>query len=421
MKRKLLCVALSLALVFTTVFAGAGSVYAAEKSEMQAVEKTAQKLYGLYPEVEQPAIAATDMAYSTTPLPAYSTYTVPAGGYVVVVPVTAPTTGWMALDTVTGAANDGYTYVYLTDKYAYDSATGKISAPADANYYYDLYQAGESETNSCKLAVTAGRTYYILIKSANYSEVPAQMSVRAKCYSFQTSRTLEAGTKYTLASGKDASGNTTTTWFKVKAAKTGVMAVSFKEYGSDYAYAKMGLYNSKKKAVSETISYYGTNEKIYFGVKKGSTYYLKISDCFGTSSECNAYGVRYKITAATDRNLVKKAKAKKLVRKAKATNTLFTASTTKSTDWYKFYVSAKRKTQIKIDTSQMSSGELYVTVYRGTKKVGRMQTIDVTYNKGANYTLTYGKTYGKANKGTYHIKIQKSKNASGKYSVRYVK
>ncbi len=412
-RRRLLCVALSFSLICIAMFATLGSSYAAEKS--------------LYPEVEEATISAKTMTYSNTAAPEYSTYSVPPAGdtgigMIYVVPIKATNTGWMYLDVVAGAANDSYTDVYLADTYAYDRATGMISLPDGAKYVNGLYSAGEKEEDYLKLAVTSGKTYFALIKSADYSKVPAQMSIRAKIYTTGERTAVASTSKWTVVSGLNKSKEYgKATWFKVKPTKTGVMTVSLKEYGYSSSYGKIRLYNSSKKAVSETVTYSSSGKKVYFGVKKGRTYYLKVTDCYGSSSENYAYGIRYKITTRTDRALSSKSKAKKLTRKADATNTLFIASTGQSTDWYKFYVSSKRATKIKVSTSGMSSGEIYVSVYKGKKKIGKTQTIDNTYYDGGEYTVTYGSSYGKASKGTYYVKVVKSKNANGKYSIRYVK
>ena len=107
-------------------------------------------------------------------------------------------------------------------------------------------------------------------------------------------------------------------------------------------------------------------------------------------------------------------------RRADATNTLFVASTSTNTDWYKIYVSSKRTTQFSINTSGIKTGTIFVSVYRGSKKIG--STIEIKpYSNGGTYSITYGTTYGKANSGTYYIKVVKGTKANGKYSIRYVK
>ena len=130
------------------------------------------------------------------------------------------------------------------------------------------------------------------------------------------------------------------------------------------------------------------------------------------------YGVRYSVTSATDRSIGTKSSAKTLTRKADSTKTLFRATGNTSTDWYKFKVTSKRKTQIKIDTRYIKSGDLTVTFYKGSNKIDS-DKITTQYD-GKTYTLIYGSTYGKATSGTYYVKVVKSAKASGMYRIRYV-
>lgn len=404
-KRRLLCVTLSLSLIFTTMFAGAGSAYAA-----------------LYPEIEEPTTTSTSIYYSNTAVPDYANYTVEPGGLIRVVPVVATDTGWMYLDVMAGSTNEGLSDVYLVDKYVYDATTTYISTPQDVKGEYFTLSAGEAREEACKIFVTAGQTYYVLMKSGNYSTVPAQFSIRTKIFTTGTKTISANSSKWNVASGiNEAKEYGKATWFKLKPTKTGVMRVDLKQYGYASSYGKIRLYNSSKKAVSETVRYSPSAKNVYFGVKKGNTYYLKVTDCYGSSSEGYAYGVRCKMSSRVDRVLSSKSKARTLKRKADATRTLFVASTAQSADWYKFNVTSKRTTQIKVDTSQMTSGELYISIYKGKKKIGSTQKIDNTYNNSGKYAVTYGTTYGKATKGTYYVKIVKSKTASGSYTVRYVK
>jgi len=202
------------------------------------------------------------------------------------------------------------------------------------------------------------------------------------------------------------------------------MTVSLREYGYHSSIGSTGyvtLLNSDKKVLSEEVYYSSKNSgsRVYFGVKKGVTYYLKVTGCYGNAEYNYKYGIQYSMTSRTDRAIGTKSSAKTLKRKADATNTLFVASRSNSTDWYKFNVSSKRATRISIDTSGIKSGSLTITIYKGSTKIGA-DTIPASY-KGQTYDITYGTTYGKANSGTYYVKVVKGTKASGKYSIRYVK
>lgn len=410
--KKILSFMLSFALIFTTVFAGTGSAFAAEKGFAPAAVSVKNS------ELEAAPMSAVTMKFSTTELPDYQQYQVPAGGYVGIIPVTAADTGWLYLDVNAAVENDTGAKVFLVDQYQYDPATGQISIATEEIQNYWYASAGEERLNAKKILVNKGQTCYVLVQSGAYAEVNPTVYLRARVYTTEQ-RTLSASSsKWTIVSGMNKEGEYgKATWFKVKPSKSGLMKVYLQEYGYESTYGNVTLYNADKKAVSEKISYSSSgNNELCFGVKKGRTYYLKVENFYGSSTESNAYGVRYTISGMTDKAYSSKSKAKVLKRKASSTANLFTASTGTATDWYKINVSAKRKTEIKINASWIESGYLTVTVYKGSKKVG---TGKVYAGNSNTFQITYGTTYGKANKGTYYIKVVKSKKANGKYTIQY--
>lgn len=410
-KKKVLSLVLSFTLVFTTVFAGAGSVFAGETAADTAKSSLRGKM--LYSEIEEPQIDSKTIYYSTSSAPKYSNYTVEAGGYVRIVPIKASSTGWMYLDVTSSAENDGSVGVYLVDNYEYDSATGNVSIPEGTNGESTYGSAGETKKNACKIAVTKGKTYYVWLQSSSYSEVNAVVGIRAKVYTTGT-RTLSAGTsKWTVASGISKSGEYgASTWFKVKPTKTGVMIVSLKEYGYSSSYGKVTLYNASKKVRSEKVTYSSSGSKVKFGVKKGTTYYLKVSDCYGSYDNNYKFGIRYSITAAKDRAISKKSSAKRIYRKDDATKTLFTAANANSVDYYKFTVKTARKTKVTVKTTDITSGYVVMRLYKSNGKLLKKLEIPAQ-SEGYIYTTS------KLSKGTYYVKITKSAKASGRYSVRW--
>ena len=356
------------------------------------------------------SIDAVTLLYSTTSKSQYE------GGYlsaenIAIIPVKVKNTGIMYMDaTVSGGYGEFYLCESLDD---INLDTGEIK-------YYDYIMINSgSKTGDSGMPVAAGNTYYIAVYNAE-SAATIQAGMRAYVYT-TISRTLPQGTsKWTLASGVNKAGEPSSTYFKVKPDRTGAMSVSLNEFDSNYSSTRyVTLYNSNKKALSNEVYYSSASSdyKVYFGVKKNTTYYLKVTDCYGNVSQ-NKFGIRYGMTSYTDRALGSKSSAKKLARKASATNTLFTAATSNSTDWYKISVTSKRKTVVRINTAGIKSGNVYVTVYRGSKKVGT-DTIRAS-TKQMDYAITYGTTYGKADAGTYYIKLVKGTTASGKYTIRYV-
>ena len=334
-------------------------------------------------------------------------------GTVAVVPVVAKTTGIMYVDGGAECENTSHTCKVKVGT----TASEVIDGSPKASLYID---SGEYQEATKGVPVSKGKTYYIGVAN-DYSSGTMKALVNPYVICSLSSRTLSQGTsKWTLASGMNQAGSVSTTYFKVVPDRTGTMTVSLNEYSENYSSdGYVALLNKDKKALSDKVYYNSkyNDDRVYFGVKKGNTYYLKVTDCNGFYPNY-VYGIRYSMTSRIDRDLGTKSKAKKLTRKADATNTLFVASTSNSTDWYKISVTSKRKTVVRINTAGIKSGNVYVTVYNGSKKVGS-DTISAS-KKQVDYTVTYGTTYGKANAGTYYIKLVKGTKASGKYTIRYV-
>ena len=349
------------------------------------------------------AINATTLFYSTTEKSAYFSRSLDADCYDII-PVKAKNTGIMYMDVKSFGGYGGFS---LCD-----------SLPDTNNVDWDCFVLG-TESSPYGMPVTAGNTYYIL---AGNDENSSTISVGVRAYIYTTTeRALPQGaSKWTLASVQNRSGNVSTTYFKVKPDRTGRMKVSLNEFDSECpSHGYVTLYNSSKKALSKGVFYNSSSssDRVYFGVKKNTTYYLKVTDCDGNVKQ-KKFGIKYTMSTATDRALSSRSRAKKLIRKANATNTLFTASSSTNTDWCKIYVSSKRKTTIRINTESIKSGNVYVTVYKGSKKLGS-ETIKANI-KQTDLKLTYGTTTGKANSGTYSIKLVKGTKASGKYTIRYL-
>lgn len=312
--------------------------------------------------------------------------------------------------------------LYLDARKATGSVTVSVGYADEDGYFVKTGNSGYLYSGYDKTVfggadVSYNKKYYICFKTSSVVE----LELRAYVYSYTDNRTLTAG-KYTYSSAVKGTSNTTTAlYYKIQPSKTGTIAVSLKEYGDSYSTGYVTLYNSSKTRLSDQKIWYNSsnsNYRVYFGVKAGRTYYIKVENCYGVYSNGYCYGVKYTNTSATDRNIGTKSKAKKLYRKGDYTSSLFVASTSTSTDWYKFYVSSKRKTVIKLDTTGIKSGDIEVSVYRGSKKIGSTQTIG-DYSNGAEYTITYGTTYGKASSGTYYVKVRKLRYTSGKYKIKY--
>ena len=217
-----------------------------------------------------------------------------------------------------------------------------------------------------------------------------------------------------LAPTKKDNGNYRTCYFKIKPTKSGYIKVTPKVYGTTPS-GDITLLNKSKKAVSTKVTSSSSNT-VYFGVKKGNTYYLKITKVYGSYSSFYIFGMKFTNVKAPIRSNTKKSKSKKLTRKGSYISTTMVANNKSGNQWYKFKVTKKRTTKIKVDASKVKSGTTKVTFYYGSKKIDSSSVVNGKVN---TYTITYSTTYGKAQKGTYYVKIHKGQKANGVYKIRY--
>lgn len=294
---------------------------------------------------------------------------------------------------------------------SYNSSTEKITYNTS---YTGYVSPGETENGIGSKDVKKGKSYVIGIKSYD----SGNYRVRAYVYSYAT-RTLPAG-RMMLSAGYKNGSNDSAVKYRIKPRKSGTLKVTLKEYGYTTSAGYVTLLTKNKKVASEKLWYYqGSNSsRAVFGVKKGVTYYLKVTSCAGSYNKQYKYGVKYKITKAKYRKNTKKSRAVRLKRKGSSKSAILLGNRKSGNQWYKFRVTKKRKTVIKLNAFNIKSGTVKMTVYRGSKKVGT-----TTVGKGVtnSVTVTYSTTYGKANRGTYYIKVHKSKKATGTYKIRYAR
>lgn len=155
-----------------------------------------------------------------------------------------------------------------------------------------------------------------------------------------------------------------------------------------------------------------------FGVKKGYTYYLKVSNAVGPAEECYRYGVAYVIDPATDYSRSSKSKAKTLTMGGAGASSLFGASTSTSSDYYKVKLSYAQPLAFAINKEWIQTGTVTVRAYRGSSYIGK--AVLSANDPGDTFTIKSigaGIPTGCAAKGTYYFKITKSTKASGVYGV----
>ena len=359
----------------------------------------------------------------STAKPAYSEFVLQPDTYDVA-EVTATTTGWLWLDyCVEATGNNDYAGIYFCEEY--DDSSDEIE-------YYDdmsgMIGNGEEFLDAACIYAVKGKTFYIYMETPDTNKTDQIVKIRAKMFSNAQNRLLPAYTnasKYMLVSGLNKTGEATSDiYIKVKPAKTGLMTVNLKCYGNSAAgYPSTGavtLYNSNKTRISDAGIWYDSskvNQKIYFGVAAGKTYYLRVQECTGYPEYNFKYGIRYNVTAYKDRNLPTNAKALKLIKGAKATNTLFTANNSAGTDTYKIYVPKTQVAKFTVNTQKIRSGSITVKVYKNGKFLGK-QMIGADQG-GKVIKIIHGTKAGKASKGTYHIKVSKGAKVSGLYTIKY--
>lgn len=350
------------------------------------------------------------MLYDTDVLPEFQSYTVGPEDKRIVT-FTADYTGLLYLDfQKTAGDSKDYPSIYFSETYE------SIDWGGYDGRCFGAYDAATLYENNGGFPVTAGKKYCVVIMGCKYNDDSVSVQIRGKVYT-TAQRTLSKG-KTAVVSGKDDTKQDITTWFKIKATKTGELVINVDEYGYDTDIVRMTLCNNKKKAVSEE-EYYNSSHYLYktakFGVQKGKTYYLKVTEGSGEFSECCTYGIKYSITRRTDRSISKKTKAKKIT--GKATKTLFVATGKTSTDWYKFTVKNNNFPKIQIDTTNLKSGTITVTAYKGKTKLSSYKQNMLNKKK----TVQLFGHWKMSPKGTYYIKISKGKTATGTYTIRYVK
>lgn len=236
-------------------------------------------------------------------------------------------------------------------------------------------------------------TYYL----GAYSCIQASSSTE---YCFLASVLYMSGLDRTVYSGSQiAVGQTKaqTNYFKFTATKTGYIRVNLTDIKGKI---KLCNYN-KSKSLSNTSS---ATQSIVYGVKKGSTYYIKVSapvneDIGGYTFKVINYGI-------TENSGSTQSKAKTIYRglsKAKNGNIIAGYSTS---DWYKFTLSSSKAVNIVMKGA--TNNGIKIAVYKGSKLIK-----STTFGRTNESVMI--KSIGKWTKGTYYIKISRANSYSSGY------
>ncbi len=315
-----------------------------------------------------------------------------------VIPIKIKKAGTIQLDYSVNKLEEFMTCKIFTD----EECTNSIST--------NTFNVGDTEDTSF-VDVSSSGTYFLKMYSY-YSEFSAKNdpktfgnSVDIKiCEWHNGDQTIKSGQTITNYNGRTDHRD-----YKFKATKNGKITVTHdSKYGFD-----VQILNAKKKALSEKQwCSEGTNrEKCVFAVEKGKTYYIRV---FPNDSTTEFHNFKIVEKAVKEKSGSTRKKAVLLKAKKKVEGTIVPGSN--KADWYKIKVPKKKKVTITV-TGQAST-YLNVTVYNSKgKKIG---TSPFTKANEFSGQLTYGTTYGKANKGTYYIKISRDgKKDSGVYKLSW--
>ncbi len=269
------------------------------------------------------------------------------------------------------------------------------------NPYHSWYLSGDT-TDQGFQKLSAG-TYYLKVYSYNYNDTYTNTFKVSMCEWTNTMKTIKPG--QTIRNYNDRY-NGTDRYYKFRATKTGKITLT---HNSAYGYYTT-LMTAKKKALSDQM-WCSNGEKQVFAVKKGVTYVIKITP---NDSGSVYHKLTLKQAAVSEKSGKARKSAVKVKAKKKVNGTILPGSS--QADWYKFKVSKKKKVTL-ILTSNAST-YLNVTVYNSKGK--KIDTVSMYRKGGFKGELTYGTTYGKANKGTYYVKISRKGNKdSGIYSFKW--
>lgn len=163
----------------------------------------------------------------------------------------------------------------------------------------------------------------------------------------------------------------------------------------------------------ESLAPYSNNNTAYIGVKKG-VYTIQFKS---TSKEVNATVSFTKVKEKKGKT--SKSKAAKLKRKKNAKGLFI--SNKKKAQWYKIKNTKNRKMTLVVDASKMSYGNSFSSC-KLTVVFPNGKTDWTTVYPGSikKIRVAYG-PYGtnKARKGTYYVKIQSRKGATGYYTLKW--
>ena len=216
--------------------------------------------------------------------------------------------------------------------------------------------------------------------------------------------------------------NTNYYYFQIRPTKTGTI-----KFTNDYTHGdSVVLCNSSKKVISRGYknyddfysagSSYAYQKVLYYGVKKGVTYYIRVK---GASTDRASYeypyigSVMWSNKASSQSKYGKKKSKAKAIKKKKTVKGLFTAGNKKG-QWYK--ITNKQKTTKIIFKSPRTNGTIKVKIYYKSLGHWYNSTYSVSRSSGKNPITG---TISKKVKHTYYLKVFPDGKSSGNYTLMW--
>lgn len=298
-----------------------------------------------------------------------------------------------ALEISMYAQNSGYISVEMHQQADGSDLPTYIGFPCttDRNNQYTAYQYLKKGTYYLRFPQNSYRLYLLLYPS--------------------TSRTIKTGS--TVAAYCDSVISDT---FTYKATETGYVTFTQKRLVETAAPMSVSFYDEKGKKITDVVSDHEIATEIVLPVMKGKTYKIKIKTLSVDGQQY--YQLNVKFTAFTEKNGSKKSEATTLKLKNTATGMVYAEDSTKTADWYK--VSNPKDQKLKLDyEGNVTSGSINLIIYNQKgKKLGTYYLMP-TKGKTATYKLLNTNNSSIIPKGTYYIKITKSrKQTAGVYDIK---
>ena len=423
--KKLLSLSLSAALVFTTVFAGAESIFAEtsvtekdcpaplelaenctldfENAETAGAVKATGVNASLQAMTEMQSVTAVNIN-TTTEANAYKTGLYDRNN-LWSIPVKIPAAGNFLINLVSTGNNN----VYLFDTPNPGADTKPIAAMA--------LPASQSDSDiySFSARVAKAGTYYLVFATDSYSSIQTALQVFY-------AKALKSGSSTAVTSGKVRYASVSGTgyrYFKITVPGTRYLRIDIPwgDGGQDAAYKIKLMNSSKKKNLLKGIVNLkkdGRGYTSYAGVPKG-TYYVAVS----TATD-SAYSIKVTSTKVTDKSGSTRSKANRMYKGNSRSGIITATQSSSSGDWYKLVLGSTQRVELDIITKSGGySGGIKFSVYSGSKTKA-FGTAEYYYGEPNGTLHLYTSGYGdRLVKGTYYIKVQKYGSGSGYYKLKW--